>query len=321
MQFLLDKITHTQAYHDLLADTRGKDFVAAFGVQPNEKPLLAAIASTEHTVLYVCSDYVESQRIFRAMASLCAGDAVYLPHREDVLLYKRGFSKNVVYNRNAALYRMSHGVSVVVTCIDALMQWYPPCDKFVADAFDVVKGVCYDGKLLRRNLVACGYKRVDAIEGEGEFTVRGDILEVSMPFGKRYRVDFWDDEVEKIVKAISDRAPEIKIEYEAKIRERISEVLESVTFDETRLLQEVALFADKSNIDEELTRLKSHIAQLRRICEEETDAGKKLDFLMQEFNREANTVCSKSNDIEITKYGLALKNEIEKIREQVQNIE
>lgn len=129
------------------------------------------------------------------------------------------------------------------------------------------------------------------------------------------------DEVEKIVKAISDRAPEIKAEYEGKIRERISEVLESVTFDETRLLQEVALFADKSNIDEELTRLKSHIAQLRRICEEETDAGKKLDFLMQEFNREANTVCSKSNDIEITKYGLALKNEIEKIREQVQNIE
>ncbi len=204
MQFLLDKITHTQAYHDLLADTRGKDFVAAFGVQPNEKPLLAAIASTEHTVLYVCSDYVESQRIFRAMASLCAGDAVYLPHREDVLLYKRGFSKNVVYNRNAALYRMSHGVSVVVTCIDALMQWYPPRDKFVGDAFDVVKGVCYDGKLLRRNLVACGYRRVDAIEGEGEFTVRGDILEVSMPFGKRYRVDFWDDEVEKIVEVSED---------------------------------------------------------------------------------------------------------------------
>lgn len=129
------------------------------------------------------------------------------------------------------------------------------------------------------------------------------------------------DEVEKIVKEISNRAPKIKVEYESKIRERIAEILGSVTFDETRLLQEVALFADKSNIDEELTRLKSHIAQLRRICEEETDAGKKLDFLMQEFNREANTVCSKSNDIEITKYGLALKNEIEKIREQVQNIE
>ena len=87
------------------------------------------------------------------------------------------------------------------------------------------------------------------------------------------------------------------------------------------MLQEVALFVDKTNIDEELTRLKSHVSQLRKICEEETDAGKKLDFLMQEFNRETNTICSKSNDIEITRLALALKNEIEKMREQVQNIE
>ena len=101
----------------------------------------------------------------------------------------------------------------------------------------------------------------------------------------------------------------------------MKEILSDVRFDEGRLLQEVAVYADKTNIDEELTRLKSHIFQLRRICEEETDAGKKLDFLMQEFNRETNTICSKSNDIGITKLALALKNEIEKMREQVQNIE
>ncbi len=130
-----------------------------------------------------------------------------------------------------------------------------------------------------------------------------------------------DDEVEKLVGEIEKRAPKIKEEYEAKIRERMAEILGSVDYDKGRLLQEVALFADRTNIDEELTRLKSHIAQLRNICREEVDAGKKLDFLMQEFNREANTVCSKSNDVEITKYALALKNEIEKIREQVQNIE
>lgn len=130
-----------------------------------------------------------------------------------------------------------------------------------------------------------------------------------------------DDEVEKLVGEIEKRAPKIKEEYEAKIRERMAEILGSVDYDKGRLLQEVALFADRTNIDEELTRLKSHIAQLRNICKEEVDAGKKLDFLMQEFNREANTVCSKSNDVEITKYALALKNEIEKIREQVQNIE
>lgn len=127
--------------------------------------------------------------------------------------------------------------------------------------------------------------------------------------------------VETLVTEIERRAPEIKAEYEARLRTKMEEILGDVKFDETRLLQEVAIFADKSNIDEEITRLKSHIAQLRDICDKGIDVGKKLDFLMQEFNRETNTVCSKSNDLEITKLGLALKNEIEKMREQVQNIE
>ena len=91
-------------------------------------------------------------------------------------------------------------------------------------------------------------------------------------------------------------------------------------YDEARLLTEVAVFTDKANIDEELTRLRSHIAQFRNICREER-VGRKLDFLVQEFNRECNTVCSKSNDLKVTDCGLALKNEIEKIREQVQNVE
>ena len=86
------------------------------------------------------------------------------------------------------------------------------------------------------------------------------------------------------------------------------------------MLTEVAVFTDKSNIDEELTRLRSHIEQFRSIAEEGI-VGRKLDFLVQEFNREANTTCSKSNDVTITRAGLALKNEIEKIREQVQNLE
>ena len=100
----------------------------------------------------------------------------------------------------------------------------------------------------------------------------------------------------------------------------MKKILEDVQPDEARLLTEVSLFADKSNIDEELTRLHSHISQFREICRE-TLVGRKLDFLVQEFNRETNTICSKSNDIEITRLGLALKNEIEKVREQVQNIE
>ncbi len=108
--------------------------------------------------------------------------------------------------------------------------------------------------------------------------------------------------------------------YRTKLTERITEVLSGVNFDETRLLTEVAVFVDKSNIDEELTRLASHISQFRSICKEER-VGRKLDFLVQEFNRESNTICSKSNDLAVTNAGLALKNEIEKIREQVQNVE
>ena len=90
--------------------------------------------------------------------------------------------------------------------------------------------------------------------------------------------------------------------------------------DETRILTEAALFADKCSIDEELTRLSSHIKELFRIAEEET-VGRKLDFLIQEFNRECNTVCSKSNDGAITALALKMKNEIEKVREQIQNLE
>lgn len=141
--------------------------------------------------------------------------------------------------------------------------------------------------------------------------------------GEKLKKDILEraETVEKLVLEVAERAPMIKAEYETKLRNRIAEILGDVKYDETRLLQEVTIFADKSNIDEELTRLNSHIAQLREICVSEVDAGKKLDFLMQEFNRETNTVCSKSNDLEITRRGLALKNEIEKMREQVQNLE
>ena len=127
-------------------------------------------------------------------------------------------------------------------------------------------------------------------------------------------------EIERIAAAIKLRAPLVATEYKEKLRARIEEALAGVNYDEARLLSEVAFYTDRVNIDEELTRLSSHIAQFRKIVLTE-GAGKKLDFLMQEFNREANTVCSKSNDIEVTSLALSLKNEIEKVREQVQNLE
>lgn len=140
--------------------------------------------------------------------------------------------------------------------------------------------------------------------------------------GEKLRADMLSrmDRIEQLVKMVAERAPLVAEDYRAKLKEKIEKYLQGVTYDEGKLLTEVALFSDKSNIDEELTRLKSHIEQFRDICRSPI-VGRKLDFLVQEFNRETNTICSKSNDITITKLGLELKNEIEKIREQVQNVE
>lgn len=141
--------------------------------------------------------------------------------------------------------------------------------------------------------------------------------------GEKLKADLLErvNVVETLVNEISERAPLLSKEYYERLAARVKDVLNGADYDEARLLQEVAVFADKSNIDEELTRLKSHISQFRKIARESEETGKKLDFLVQEFNREANTICSKSNDVVITDNALKLKCEIEKIREQIQNIE
>ena len=140
--------------------------------------------------------------------------------------------------------------------------------------------------------------------------------------GKKLEEDMLSrmDTIEQLVGKVEDRAPAVAENYRLKLQAKMKKILEGVDVDEGRLLTEAAVFSDKSNIDEELTRLQSHISQFRAICREKL-VGRKLDFLIQEFNRESNTVCSKSNDIEVTRLGLALKNEIEKVREQVQNVE
>ena len=127
--------------------------------------------------------------------------------------------------------------------------------------------------------------------------------------------------IKNIVEEISQLAPVVAEEYRQKLSARMTEILQNVVVDEARLANEVAFFTDKSNIDEEIARLKSHVYHITQIFDEEQPVGRKLDFLVQEFNREANTVCSKSNHLPLTNLGLALKNEIEKVREQIQNVE
>ena len=128
--------------------------------------------------------------------------------------------------------------------------------------------------------------------------------------------------IRKYVSEIEERAPQIVKEYKQKLYERINELVEGmIEVPDDRILLEAAVFADKTNITEELVRLDSHIAQLHQILGAAKSNGKKLDFLVQEMNREANTIGSKANDNGITKTVIEIKSEVEKIREQVQNIE
>ena len=130
------------------------------------------------------------------------------------------------------------------------------------------------------------------------------------------------DNMQEIIKHISERSPEVVSEYKLKLENRIKDLLNQQTIDENRIAMEVAIFADRCSIDEELVRLGSHLSQLRDILSiQQQPVGRKLDFLVQEINREINTIGSKSNDIIITKNVLELKSETEKIREQIQNIE
>ncbi|MBR2397732.1 MAG: YicC family protein, partial [Clostridia bacterium] len=123
------------------------------------------------------------------------------------------------------------------------------------------------------------------------------------------------------LKKVEERAPMVVANYREKLQLRMTEILGKVEVDEAKLLNEVAFFTDKANVDEEITRLKSHFVQAENILNKEQLVGRKLDFLVQEFNRETNTICSKSNDLELTNVALLMKSEIEKIREQIQNLE
>ncbi len=127
--------------------------------------------------------------------------------------------------------------------------------------------------------------------------------------------------IESLVARVEERSPGIVANYRARLAAKMAEVLQNTQIDESRILTEAAIFADKVAVDEETVRLRSHISQLREMFAAGGAIGRKLDFLIQEFNREANTIGSKCSDIETARYVVDVKAEIEKIREQIQNIE
>lgn len=129
------------------------------------------------------------------------------------------------------------------------------------------------------------------------------------------------DQMEEDVDFIEKRSPDIIREYRAKLEEKVKEFLEDSTIEENRIAAEVTLYADKIAVDEEIVRLQSHICSMRDVLNQEEAIGRKLDFMAQEMNREANTILSKSSDVALSDHAIELKTNVEKVREQIQNIE
>ncbi|MCR5459873.1 MAG: YicC family protein [Acetatifactor sp.] len=157
-----------------------------------------------------------------------------------------------------------------------------------------------------------------ALDGACEMFVQSRITE-----GENLKNDLIAklDNMLKLVDFIAQRSPQIIAEYRQKLQEKVKEMLGDNTVDEARLVTEVTIFADKVCVDEEMVRLRSHVETTKNALIEGGSIGRKLDFIAQEMNREANTILSKSNDLEISNCGIELKTEIEKVREQIQNIE
>ena len=155
---------------------------------------------------------------------------------------------------------------------------------------------------------------------EGAF---GQFVETRKAEGENLKKDILSklDSLEKEIVFVEERSPQIVAEYRAKLEDKIKELLADTQIEDSRIAAEVILFADKICTDEEVVRLKSHIQHMRNTLEEKEGIGRKLDFIAQEMNREANTILSKANDLEVSNHAITLKTEIEKIREQIQNIE
>lgn len=129
------------------------------------------------------------------------------------------------------------------------------------------------------------------------------------------------DTIQQLTALVELQSPQTVADYRARLETKMKEVLQNTQLDDSRILTEAAVFADKVAVDEETVRIRSHLDQLRSMLEQGGPIGRKLDFLIQEFNREANTIGSKCNDIETARHVINIKAEVEKIREQVQNIE
>ena len=222
----------------------------------------------------------------------------------------------------------SKAQNMVITVNESLAEGYVSAIRAIADKFELDKDISATTIARMPDVLNTERREVD----REEFTeaLRGVLGEALAGFdnmrtneGAKLVRDIEERlrEIEKLTGIIEERSPKTVDEYRKRLEERIREVLEDRGIDESRLITEVAIFADRVAVSEETVRLRSHLSQLGEILSAGSPAGRKLDFLIQELNREVNTIGSKCNDMELSMVVVDLKAEIEKIREQVQNIE
>lgn len=209
-----------------------------------------------------------------------------------------------------------------------LLNKYISISKDLQEKFGVIKDLSFSKLIEDSNIF-----KPQKVEFDGDY-IKEELLEVvrfaARDFvearnieGEKIKNDFLVklEEIKKLTDFIEKRSPITLKENEKRLRERVSEYLDSSEIDEDRILTEIAIMLDKLSIDEEITRLKIHIDNFNDIINSKGAIGRNLDFLIQEMNRESNTIGSKSNDIEIISKVVLLKSEIEKLREQAQNVE
>lgn len=230
----------------------------------------------------------------------------------DVFISYEDYTENNVgikYNKDVAaeylkyLKQMSEEFELDCDVRVSTLSRYP--EVFYMEEVDVDEDEIWAG--LQKALCGAAEKFVDARLKEGE-NLKNDLIDKL-------------DDMLKHVEYIKERAPEIIAEYKKGLEDKVKELLQDTKVDEGRLLMEVTIFADKVCIDEEIVRLTSHIETAKKSLIEGGSIGRKLDFIAQEMNREANTILSKANDLATSDHAIELKTEIEKVREQIQNIE
>lgn len=218
--------------------------------------------------------------------------------------------------------------SVVVEINHSLAKGYVEAFKSLSEAYDLDNNLNagilarFNDVLLIRKEEADEEKIWNAVKAVAETAV-DKFISMRKVEGEKLRDDICSraDNILEKVEYVESRSPETVKEYTQKLLVRMNDVLAGVNIDEARILTEAAIYADKVAVAEETVRLRSHLEQLKGFFESEESIGRKMDFLVQEINREANTIGSKACDVEIARCVLDIKSEVEKIREQVQNIE